>query len=895
VVKGAEASRLDPSDPHRAAWREWGPFVSDRQWGTVREDYGDDGDAWSYFPFDDARSRAYRSGEDGLGGFCDRRQRLCLAVALWNGADPFLKERLFGLTNAEGNHGEDVKECYFYLDAVPSHAYQRMLYKYPHAPFPYEDLRATNAARTRLDPEYELLDTGVFDDDRYFDVTIEYAKAAPDDVLLRVTAVNRGPDPATLHLLPTVWFRNTWTGADALRPALARLAAGTVVATHPTLGEFTVATDEGAELLFCDNESNPRRVTGAPESSRYPKDGINDRVVDGRLDAVNPEGIGTKCAAWAVHEVAPGATAVARLRLRPGVADEGGLGRGRDDFDAVVDVRAREAHAFHDQVAPPGLSDDACNVLRQALAGALWTKQYYEFDVDAWLRAHDAHPMRSARRHGVRNQQWFHMRNQDVISMPDKWEYPWFAAWDLAFHALALEMVDPEFSKSQVDLMLSEPYLHPSGQIPAYEWNFGDVNPPVHAWATLYAYRAEQEAGGAGDVAFLREAFKKLLLNFTWWVNRKDREGRNVYEGGFLGLDNIGVFDRSAQLPTGGHLEQADGTAWMAIYSQNMLELAVELARHDPSYEDLVLKFVQHFFWIAAAMDPPGDADSELWDATDGFYYDVLWLPDGTAQRLKVRSLVGLLPLCAVTVIEEETLERFPHITERVGAYLERNEDLLVNIADPTKPGDEGRRLLSVLSEEKLRRVLTRMLDEERFLGPHGIRSLSRWHRDHPYVFEADGQRFEVAYRPAESDSGLFGGNSNWRGPVWFPTNLLLVRALRQYHRYYGDAFTIECPTGSGVWCTLEEVARELANRLCTTFLRDASGHRPVFGGTERYATDPHWRDLVLFHEYFHGDSGLGLGASHQTGWTAAVARLLQLSEAAQGASSTRRAPRTRS
>ena len=879
MTDGAEVGRLDRSDPARHEWREWGPYVSDRQWGTVREDYSTSGDAWSYFTFDDARSRAYRSGEDALGGFCDRLQRLCLGLALWNGVDPFLKERLFGLTNAQGNHGEDVNECYYYLDATPSHAYQRMLYKYPQTAFPYEDLVATNAARSRLEPEYELLDTGAFDEDRYFDVTIEYAKEAPDDVLMRVTAVNRGTEAAILHLLPTAWFRNTWVPEDVQRPALSRRHDGVVIATHPTLGELTIEVDADAALLFCDNETNPRSVSGSAAVSKFPKDGVNDRVVAGRLDAVNPAATGTKVAAWSEHRVEPGASAVTRLRMRQGPA----TARSGDDrkFDAIMAERRQEADEFYDALTPSSLSDDARNVLRQALAGVLWTKQFYEYDVDRWLRAHDAHPMRAGTGRQVRNQQWFHMRNQDVISMPDKWEYPWFAAWDLAFHTLALEMVDPEYSKSQVDLMLSEPYLHPSGQMPAYEWNFGDVNPPVHAWATLFAYTAEIDDDGDGDIGFLREAFKKLLINFTWWVNRKDREGRNIYEGGFLGLDNIGVFDRSARLPTGGHLEQADGTGWMAIFSQNMLELAIELCKHDPSYEDLVLKFVQHFFWIAAAMDPPGDSESELWDQEDGFYYDVLWMPDGSGRRLKVRSMVGLLPICAATVIPAETLERFPNITARVAAYLERNRDLFVNIADPTKPGVNGRRLLSVVNEAKLRRILVRMLDEERFLSPHGIRSLSRWHLANPFVFDVEGQRFEVGYLPAESDSGLFGGNSNWRGPVWFPTNLLLIRALLQYYLYFGDDFRIECPTGSGVHVTLFELARELARRLCRIFLRDESGRRPVFGSATRYAEDPHWRDLVLFHEYFHGDTGLGLGASHQTGWTAPVAKLLQAFEGA--------------
>jgi hypothetical protein len=871
-----EHDRLHAADALGVPWRQWGPYVSDRQWGTVREDYSENGDAWSYFTFDQARSRAYRSGEDGLAGFCDDHQLVCISLALWNGADPFLKERLFGLTNAEGNHGEDVKEYYFHLDATPTHSYQRLLYKYPQRAFPYEDLVATNRERTRIEPEYELLDTGVFDEDRYFDVVVEYAKAAPDDLCMRVTATNRGPDDAELHLVPTVWFRNTWGEGDVVRPRIEGIGPGAASLAHDALGEWTLSADPEATGLFCDNESNRARLFGDAVSPPYPKDAINDAIVKGRADAVNPAHTGTKFAAWQRHRVAPGAAVVARLRLRRATPSTAAPGLGTE-LDEVVATRQRESDAFYETITPPGLDEDRRRVLRQALAGVLWTKQFYEFDVDRWLRDHDAHPMRTPKRVGARNANWFHMRNGDVISMPDKWEYPWFAAWDLAFHTLALEMVDPVFSKGQIELMLSEPYLHPSGQLPAYEWNFGDVNPPVHAWATLFAYVTTTGEDGSGDVSFLREAFKKLLLNFTWWVNRKDREGNNLFEGGFLGLDNIGVFDRSSPLPTGGHLEQADGTAWMALYSQNMLELALELAANDPSYEDLALKFVQHFFWIAAAMDPPGDADDELWDAEDGFFYDVLCLPDGSAQRLKIRSLVGLLPMCAVTVVSEATLLQFPDITSRVSEYLQRNADLLENIADPTVPGVHGRRLLSVLNEPKLRRVLNRMLDEERFLSPHGVRSLSRWHLAAPFRFDVHGEHFEVKYLPAESDSGLFGGNSNWRGPVWFPTNMLLIRALLQYYLYYGDDFTIECPTGSGVQMTLFEVAHELAERLCSIFLRDESGQRPVYGPIERFQTDPHWRDLVLFHEYFHGDTGQGLGASHQTGWTAAVARLLQM------------------
>jgi hypothetical protein len=872
---GVEFERLRQADEEGVPWRRWGPYLSERQWGTVREDYSDTGDAWASFSHDQARSRAYRWGEDGIAGFSDDQQLLCLALAVWNGRDAILKERLFGLTNSEGNHGEDVKEYYFYLDATPTHSYQRFLYKYPQAAFPYEDLVHTNQRRNRHEFEYELLDTGVFEDDRYFDITVEYAKADVDDLSMRVTVVNRGHQRAEIEVLPTAWFRNTWSdGSDPTpRPTLRRRGPASIEASHPLLGEFLMDTGAGAELLFTENETNTERLWGVASDALYVKDGIHAYVVEGRREAVNPQQVGTKAAARHHLVVEPGGEQVVHVRLHRAAAPEPAPA----DPHALFAQRRAEADEFYATITPEGLSADAAAVMRQALAGMLWSKQYYGYDVDQWLQEHRAHPLRRPTK-DVRNARWFHMRNGDVISMPDKWEYPWFAAWDLAFHIVALNMVDHQFAMDQVRLMLSDPYLHPSGQIPAYEWNFGDVNPPVHAWATLFAY-SSTEAGRhhQGDVAFLRDAFKKLLLNFGWWINRKDRDGRNVFEGGFLGLDNIGLFDRSAPLPTGGYLEQADGTAWMALFSQNMLELALELATHDPTYEDLALRFVEHFFAIAAAMDPMGEHPDELWDEEDGFFYDVLRFPDGSASRIKVRSMVGLLPLCAVTVISADTIARFPALAQRVRGYLDRNHDLLSNIADPLVPGVHGRRLLSVLDETKLRRVLARMLDEDRFFGPHGIRSLSRWHKDHPYRFWVHGEEFRVDYLPAESDTGMFGGNSNWRGPVWFPINMLIIRALLQYYLYYGDDFRVECPTGSGRHMTLFEVACELADRLCRIFLRDEHGRRPVFGGTSKFQTDPHWRDLILFHEYFHGDNGAGLGASHQTGWTGTVARLIQL------------------
>jgi hypothetical protein len=871
----AERRRLEEARIGSNVWRKWGPYLSERQWGTVREDYSENGDAWSYFSHDQARSRAYRWGEDGLAGLCDERQHLCFALALWNEHDPILKERLFGLTNAEGNHGEDVKEYYFFVDNTPSHAYQRWLYKYPQAAYPYADLVDTNARRTRTDMEYELLDTGVFDDDRYFDVEVEYAKADPEDIVCRITVHNRGPDDAPIHLVPTLWFRNTWSWAP-FDPTPTLRAAGdrAVVADHHELGTWYLhAESPDTELLFCDNETNATRLWDAEHSPAHPKDAINDYIVAGDTDAVNPGLTGTKAAAHTRIVVPAGSSATIRLRL-----DRTPVGRFDDAADVIARRRA-EADEFYAAITPDGVGDDAAAVMRQALAGMLWSKQTYYFDVDQWLRERGHHPLRPPGGRGTRNESWFHMANHDVISMPDTWEYPWYAAWDLAFHTVPLMMVDPEFAKQQLALMLSPRYLHPSGQIPAYEWNFGDVNPPVHAVATLLVHAHMAAAGEPGDVDidFLKDSFDRLRTNYTWWVNRKDISGRGLFEGGFLGLDNIGVFDRSAALPTGGRLEQADGTAWMAMFSQNMLELALLLAEHDPSYQNDVQEFFERFFWIAAAVDPIGDHPDELWDEAEGFFYDVLRMPDGTGSRLRVRSIVGLLPMCATTVIEPGVLERFPALSAGLRLFLERNRDLIGSVPDPRVPGAGGRHLLSLVDETKLRRILERMLDEDRFFSPYGIRSLSRWHHFHPYEFDVHGQTYKVAYEPAESSSGMFGGNSNWRGPVWFPVNMLILRALLQHYQYYGDDFRIECPTGSGHEMTLFEVAQELGRRLVATFLRDEGGARPVYGGTERFQHDPHWRDLILFFEYFHGDNGAGLGASHQTGWTGLVAPLIQL------------------
>jgi len=878
----AETNRLEEANTNNVPWRKWGPYLSERQWGTVREDYSESGDAWDYFPHDQARSRAYRRGEDGLAGFSDDKQLLCFALALWNGKDPILKERLFGLTNGEGNHGEDVKEYYYYLDNTPTHSYMRYLYKYPQAAYPYNDLIQTNRARGRGGMEYELIDTGIFNEDRYFDVFVEYAKAAPEDVFIKVTVVNRGNQPATIHILPTLWFRNTWSWyKDAKKPkidAAANRSGGQVmVAENEPLGSRYLYCDGKPELLFTENETNNERLFHSRNASRFVKDGINDYVVNSKRDTVNPELTGTKAAAHYVLQLKPHEEGVIRLRLRD-AALTGAVKPFGTEFDQIFEARKNEADAFYKKILAPNATPDETLVMRQALAGMLWSKQHYNFNVNTWLAERDVNPL-SVPKRSVRNRDWFHMMNDHVISMPDKWEYPWYAAWDLAFHCVPLAMVDVDFAKEQLDLMLGGLYLHPNGQIPAYEWNFSDVNPPVHAWAALYLHRIEQSERGKGDIEFLERIFSKLMLNFTWWVNRKDRSGRNVFEGGFLGLDNIGVFDRSAPLPTGGYLEQADGTAWMALFCQNMFEIGVELAAHDPAYDELSTKFFEHFLWIANALNHVGEGGCGLWDEQDGFYYDLLRPSDGPPQRLKVRSLVGLLPLAATTVIEPWQRDRMPrmtaHITQRVTAMPQLLEGI-----HPTGPGLRGygdRGILALVNPQRLRRILARMLDESEFLSPYGLRSISQYHRDHPYHIYLGGNDYTVGYLPAESDSGMFGGNSNWRGPIWFPMNAILIRALLQFYLYYGDSFKVECPTGSGNQMNLFEVAQELTSRLAKIFLRDAKGRRAVFGGVEKFQKDPNFRDYIWFYEYFHGDNGAGIGASHQTGWTGLIAKQLDM------------------
>jgi hypothetical protein len=870
----AEQGRLIEAREQQTPWRKWGPYLSERQWGTVREDYSKDGNAWNYFSHDHSRSRAYRWGEDGIAGLSDDKQHLCFALALWNGHDPILKERLFGLTNSEGNHGEDVKEYYFYIDSTPTHSYMKYLYKYPQAAYPYTDLIQTNGRRSRDEMEYELLDTGVFAEDRYFDVFVEYAKASTDDVLIKISIHNRGPEAAPIHLLPTLWFRNTWSwGRTVPKPVLSHVEGQQIHAFHPELGDYTLHYEGAAQPLFTENESNTARLWGEPNATPYVKDAFHEFVIGGRKEAVNPALSGTKAAAHYRIDVPAGGARVVRLRLGPASASQPFA-----TFDTILAQRQQEADEFYDRITPASLGEDERRVHRQALAGMLWSKQYYYFDLDTWLEEHDAHPLLGRGKGSARNAEWFHMLNSDILSMPDKWEYPWYAAWDLAFHTIALSLVDSDFAKSQLLMLLKTLYAHPSGQIPAYEWNFSDVNPPVHAWATLFLYNLEKQKG-RDDVRFLEHSFQGLLLNFNWWVNRKDPEGKNVFAGGFLGLDNIGIFDRSAPLPTGGHLDQADGTAWMAFYCQNMLEIALVLAEIDPLYQEVAYRFLEHFLWITYAMDRIGPNQDEMWDEQDGFFYDLLHLPDGSAQRLKVRSMVGLLPLCAATVFEPRGEGHFKRLNELIGLFRERHPEVLKQVApgDDSFVGYNNRRLTSVCNKEKLVRVLGYVLDEREFLSPYGIRSMSAAHAEHPFTFNHSGRDYTVSYLPAESNTGMFGGNSNWRGPIWMPVNALLIRGLLNMYQFYGNDLRVECPTGSGQHLTLFEVAKEIARRLSAIFLRSSDGRRPVYGGTQKFQQDPHWRDYILFYEYFHGDNGAGLGASHQTGWTGLVALALDL------------------
>jgi hypothetical protein len=874
----AEENRLAESGSRTKHWKRWGPYLSERAWGTVREDYSPDGNAWQYLPHDHARSRAYRWNEDGLGGISDRRQMICFALALWNERDSILKERLFGLTGNEGNHGEDVKEYYFYLDSTPTHSYMKYLYKYPQREFPYKQLVEENRRRGKNQPEFELLDTGVFDENRYFDVFVEYAKADTEDILIKITAVNRGPETANLRLLPTVWFRNTWSWGNAnQRPELhqSRPAPDPAIElNHDQTGKRWLHCEGSPQLLFTENETNAHRLFGANNRTPYVKDGIDDFIVNGAKGAVNPQSTGTKAAAHYKLALGAGETAIVRLRLTNSDFKDKTAFAG---FDKTFALRGSEADDFYATVVPQDLSADAQNVMRQGFAGMLWSKQFYHYVVRDWLLGDPGNPCPPERRQG-RNHEWPHLYNADVISMPDKWEYPWYAAWDLAFHCIPLALVDSDFAKEQLTLMLREWYMHPNGQIPAYEWALGEVNPPVHAWAAWRVYKIDKKRKGSGDREFLQRIFLKLMLNFTWWVNRKDAEGMNIFQGGFLGLDNIGVFDRSAPLPTGGYLEQSDGTSWMAMYTLNLLAMALELAVEEPSYEDVASKFWEHFVYIAAAMSHRGQDGMGLWSEEDGFFYDVLKLPDGNHFPMKIRSMVGLIPLFAVETLEPEVLNQMPDFKRRLEWFIDNRPDLTENVACMRTQGSGERRLLSIANQDMLRSILKFMLDEREFLSPYGVRALSQIHRDKPYLLNVHGMEHRVDYEPGESSTGLFGGNSNWRGPIWFPVNFLLVESLQKFHHYFGDDFKIECPTGSGKMMTLWEVAGELSRRMTGIFLRDASGRRPVFGNIEKFQTDPHWRDLVLFHEYFHGDSGAGVGASHQTGWTGIVTKLMQQS-----------------
>ncbi len=879
----AEEQRLDETRRQEKDWKKWGCYVSERAWGTVREDYSKDGAAWDYFPFEQAVSKAFRWNEDGIAGICDKRQRVCFAVSLWNGADTILKERLFGLGGNTGSHGEDVKEYYFYLDNTPTHSYQKYLYKYPQTAFPYQQIYDENAKRDKMQPEYELMDTGVFDEDKYFDVFIEYAKADAEDICIRITAHNRGHESAPLHILPTVWFRNRWSWYEkADKPQMrevenASANLSTIHLNEEKLGDYYLVGENSSNLLFTENETNYRKLSGGKNDSPHAKDGINDYVVGGDEKAVNADQTGTKAAAHYVFNIAPQASATIYLRLSNQKPSEN---QKHDDFigdcENVFAERIKESDEFYHEIIPANLGDDERNVMRQGLAGMMWSKQYYHYVVKAWLDGDDKFPPPPAERKNGRNKNWKHLYNDDVISMPDKWEYPWYAAWDLAFHCVSLAIIDSDFAKQQLLLFLREWYMHPNGQIPAYEWAFGDVNPPVHAWAALRVYQIEAKRRGTADHDFLEKIFHKLLLNFTWWVNRKDAEGNNVFEGGFLGLDNIGVFDRNTELPDGGFIEQSDGTSWMAMYCLNMLAIALELAKKDKNYEDVASKFFEHFIYIADAMNNLGNENTELWNERDGFYYDVLHLPDEKNIPIRLRSMVGLIPLFAVETLEENWLEDLPNFRKRTEWFYKNRPELFEDIAQMNDKGREGRHILAIVNKDRLRRILQTMLSETEFLSDYGIRALSRHYKANPYQFEIGDHKFEVSYEPGESHTGMFGGNSNWRGPIWFPVNFFIIESLQKFDFYYGDEFKIEFPTGSEKMMTLWEVSQELSRRLSNIFLKDAENNRAVYGNLQKFQNDPHWRDYILFYEYFHGDKGCGLGASHQTGWTGLIGKMLQ-------------------
>jgi len=889
IVMNAEKKRLEETRQQKSPWKKWGPYLTERQWGTVREDYSPYGTAWEYVSHDAARSKAYRWGEEGIAGICDEKQTLCFSIALWNGNDPILKERLFGLTGNEGNHGEDVKEYYYYLDSTPTHSYMKMLYKYPQAEFPYARLAEENRRRRKTEPEFELIDTGIFDENRYFDVFVEYAKAAPEDLLIRITVYNRGPETRTLNILPQTWFRNTWSwGGNDDKPKMLSISQDVIELKHEDAGVRWLYCEGAPELLFCDNETNVQRLYGITQAQSLPrsiggyfKDGINDYIVHDAKDAVNLAQSGTKAAANYKRTISAGESVTLRLRLSDRLLADafvgGSAGASPSQFDEIFATRIKEADEFYAELQAQIADEDAKNVQRQAFAGMLWSKQFYYYDIPQWLNGDPGQPPPPPERLHGRNREWFHLNNADIISMPDKWEYPWYAARDMAFHCIPLAMIDPDFAKEQLVLLTREWYMHPNGQLPAYEWNFSDVNPPVHAWAVWRVYKIDRRMhNDQGDLAFLERVFHKLLLNFTWWVNRKDAEDNNIFQGGFLGLDNIGVFNRSAELPTGGYIEQSDGTSWMAMYCLNLMRIALELALANPVYEDVATKFFEHFLYIAGAMANIGGKGINLWDTEDEFFYDTLHCPSGEHIPLKLRSMVGLIPLFAVETLEPDLLERVPEFKRRLEWFLNYRPDLASLVSRWFEPGLGERRLLSLLRGHRMKRLLKRMLDETEFLSDYGVRALSRRYKDNPYIFHANSNAFTVTYQPGESDSGMFGGNSNWRGPIWFPVNFLIIESLQKFHHYYGDDFKIECPTESGNFVTINDVADELSRRLTRIFLRDENERRPVFGDTDKLQTDPHFRDYILFYEYLHGDNGRGVGASHQTGWTGLVAKLIQ-------------------
>ncbi|MHB8853239.1 MAG: MGH1-like glycoside hydrolase domain-containing protein [Ignavibacteriaceae bacterium] len=871
----AENARLLEIKEGNSLWRKWGPYLTDRQWGTVREDYSANGDAWDYVSHDAARSKAYRWGEEGIGGICDDKQTICFALSFWNGKDSILKERYFGLTGKEGNHGEDVKEYFYYLENIPTHSYMKMLYKYPQTEFPYSQLLQENQKRGKLDPEFELIDTGIFNEDKYFDVFIEYSKADLEDILIKLTVCNRANENAMLNVVPQIWFRNTWSwGYDDYKPGISTGNKNYLLLSHQNIGNYSLFYEENPELLFCDNDTNIKKLYNVDSEDLF-KDGINDFIVNGKKEAVNNTA-GTKAGINYKITLPALGSKVIRLRLKAN-SDKPELINPFEDFDSIFNLRTKETDEFYEELESQIKNQDEKNVQRQALAGMLWCKQFYYYDVRHWLKGDPSQPSPPPERYKGRNNEWNHLNNSDIISMPDKWEYPWYASWDLAFHCIPFALIDPEFAKHQLRLLTREWYMNPNGQLPAYEWNFSDVNPPVHAWATWRVYKIDQKANnGHGDIPFLESVFHKLLLNFTWWVNRKDEDNRNIFQGGFLGLDNIGVFDRSAGLPEGGHLEEADATSWMAMFSLNLLRISLELSKHNPVYQDVATKFLEHFLFIAGAMTDIGGEGIDLWDEEDQFFYDVLHTSDDKYVKLKVRSMVGLIPLFAVEVLEPEIMSTSPKFSERLDWFLNYRPDLANLVSRWQDKGMKETRLFSLLRGHRLKKILNRMLDETEFLSEYGIRALSKYHEKNPYVLLTGGKVFSVNYEPAESQTGLFGGNSNWRGPVWFPVNFLIIESLQRFHHYYGDDFKVEYPVNSGKYLTLKEISNELTTRLSKIFLKDENGNRPVFGENKKFQTDPHFKDYILFHEYFNGDNGKGLGASHQTGWTGLIAKLLQ-------------------